>query len=361
MSSVRRPLIFKLNKCKIFMGEPLIGSIMQWRMQAIFEDKDGKIRASYDIIFINCYSATPHQAKVIFLDIADIDLKLKNSLSEPYRIFQSYIDAKKQTNKKYILIRKCDISNLYYPHIFVSYCYSTYNDIDKKTLMYFLTNFCQANPDYIIAHEQDYSDVIEFKNDKVVYHTRRWVNTNLSNKTIALQYNKFLLKSDVWKMYYIIQAKNHSLDSFKKQKNIWLRLDSGCSSSQLYNDTRCDCQDQLISALIEINKLNKNGLLIHIPAHDRKGFGWMIKSEEAHARYTHKYDIPPFNIPWDTLENDDWISLGNSKDLRTFDGAASILNLLEIQDVYLITNNSSKIESLKKYNIKVKRIPTDGK
>ncbi|TSJ81267.1 MAG: hypothetical protein NMK33_02060 [Candidatus Cardinium sp.] len=319
---------------------------MQWRMQAIFEDEDGKIRASYDIIFINCYAATPHQAKVVFLDISDIDLKLNNLLSEPYRIFQSYIDANKQTNKKYILIRKCDISNVYYPHIFVSNCYSTYKDIDKKTLMHFLTNFCQANPDYIIAHEQDYSDVIAFKNDKVVYHTTRLVNANFSNKTIVLQYNKCLLKSDVWKMYYIIQAKNHLLNALKK--NIWLRLDSGCSSSQLYNDTRCDCQDQLIKALIEISKLNKHGLLIHIPAHDRKGFGWMIKSEEAHAQYTHKYDIPPFNIPWDTLENDDWISLVNSKDLRTFDGAASILNLLEIQDVYLITNNSSKIASLTK-------------
>lgn len=194
-----------------------------------------------------------------------------------------------------------------------------------------------------------------------MYHATKWVNAKFSNKTIALQYNKCLLKSDVWKMYYIIQAKNNTLDSLKKKKNIWLRLDSGCSSSQLYNDTRCDCQDQLISALIEINNLDKNGLLIHIPAHDRKGFGWMIKSEESHNQHKQKQNMPPFNIPWDTLEDDDWISLDNSRDLRTFDGAASILNLLEIQDVYLITDNNIKIESLKKYNINVKRIPTNGK
>lgn len=361
MLSVRRPLVFRLNKCKIFIGEPLIGSIMKWRMQAIFEDTDGQIRACYDVTFINCYAETLHQAKVVFLDTSDIDLKLKNSLSEPYRTFQSYIDESKQTNKKYILIRKCDICNLYYPHIFVSYCYGAYDDVDKRTLMYFLTKFCQANPDYIIAYEQDYSDAIAFKNDKVVYYTTKWANANFYNKTIELQYNKCLLKSDVWKMYYIIQARNHSLGSLKKQKHTWLRLDSGCSSSQLYNDTRCDCQNQLISALIEINSLNKHGLLIHIPAHDRKGFGWMIKSEEAHTQYTHKYNIPPFNIPWDTLENDNWISLDNSRDLRTFDGTASILDFLKIQDVYLITNNNSKIESLKKYNINVKRIPTNGK
>jgi 3,4-dihydroxy 2-butanone 4-phosphate synthase/GTP cyclohydrolase II len=61
----------------------------------------------------------------------------------------------------------------------------------------------------------------------------------------------------------------------------------------------------------------------------------------------------------DTVEAN--IALGFAPDMRDYNAAAQVLNLLGIESLNLMTNNPSKISKLESYGIKVsKRIPIEA-
>ncbi len=52
----------------------------------------------------------------------------------------------------------------------------------------------------------------------------------------------------------------------------FIRLDSGCTSGQVFSDVTCDCREQLHLAMQECTA-NKTGIIVSIPAHDGRGWG----------------------------------------------------------------------------------------
>lgn len=62
------------------------------------------------------------------------------------------------------------------------------------------------------------------------------------------------------------------LPTLREQKNIFIRLASGCLSGQVFGDITCDCREQL--ELAKSACLEKGaGIIIHIPSHDGRGWG----------------------------------------------------------------------------------------
>ena len=55
-----------------------------------------------------------------------------------------------------------------------------------------------------------------------------------------------------------------------------LRIDSACSTGQIFGDLTCDCSDQLKSALVALEKRG-SGMVIRADAQDGRGLGTGFK------------------------------------------------------------------------------------
>ncbi len=134
-----------------------------------------------------------------------------------------------------------------------------------------------------------------------------------------------------------------------------LRLDSGCVSGQIYGDEACDCLDQLHEALrLLVMEENSSGVIIHIPGQDGRGFGTAPKAETEIYKRGGRGRIHS-TVALDTVAAAKALYGVEKYDLRSFDGAAFILNFLGINEVVLFTDNIEKVGTLEKYGVKVRR------
>lgn len=153
--------------------------------------------------------------------------------------------------------------------------------------------------------------------------------------------NKFWLISaelhgGVWDKHYIILFPQ--LKELILRGHSFLRLDSGCLSGMVLGDTTCDCLEQLRKA--QDIAAEKGGVIVHIPAHD--GRGWQ-DYKMANQRIMHETNL-------DTITTAKKFYGDESKiDQRTFDEAAIILRALGFPTGYkfdLGTQNPQKIKAL---------------
>jgi 3,4-dihydroxy 2-butanone 4-phosphate synthase/GTP cyclohydrolase II len=122
-----------------------------------------------------------------------------------------------------------------------------------------------------------------------------------------------------------------------------VRIHSECLTGDVFHSLRCDCGDQLENALKKIDEVGK-GVLIYMRGHEGRGIGLINKLMAYKLQEDGK----------DTVEAN--IELGFPPDLRSYGIAAQILMDLGVKDIILMTNNPLKIEELKKYDFKVKRM-----
>lgn len=92
---------------------------------------------------------------------------------------------------------------------------------------------------------------------------------------IITRFGKFeLVSAEVvggkWGIQYVLAFPNLSMVC--KQKNIFVRVDSGCNSGMLFGDVTCDCAEQLHKAQ-ELCVSNGSGVIISVPQHDGRGWG----------------------------------------------------------------------------------------
>lgn len=128
------------------------------------------------------------------------------------------------------------------------------------------------------------------------------------------------------------------------QEDVIVRLHSECMTGDVFGSLRCDCHDQLISALRTIGK-TKTGVLIYLRQEGR-GIGFINKIK-AYALQEEGLDTKEANI-----------ALGFRDDEREYSVAARIIRSLKIKSVRLMTNNPHKITELEQYGVKVtERIP----
>lgn len=128
------------------------------------------------------------------------------------------------------------------------------------------------------------------------------------------------------------------------QEDVPVRVHSECLTGDVLGSLRCDCRDQLETALRMIGEMER-GILLYMRQEGR-GIG-LINKIRAYGLQEHGYDTVEANL-----------ALGFRDDERDYSIAAHMLESLHVKSIQLITNNPKKIADLTKNGIKVTgRIP----
>jgi GTP cyclohydrolase II len=118
-----------------------------------------------------------------------------------------------------------------------------------------------------------------------------------------------------------------------------VRLHSACLTGDVLGSLRCDCGEQLHTAVLRIAELG-SGVLLYLD-HEGRGIGL--------ANKLRAYSIQDTGL--DTLDADR--HLGFSADERTYDVAAAMLKDIGVTRVEIMTNNPLKIDALREHGIDV--------
>lgn len=143
---------------------------------------------------------------------------------------------------------------------------------------------------------------------------------------------------DSWNKYSVLVSADIDLETFMPHfhtdKEIILRIDSGCETGQVFGDRTCDCAEQLHIALDEI--IENQGIVINIPHQDGRGLGLPYKLSTLYLQHV---------LGINTVESASLLSGDGVIDKRSYAGVVALLKFLGISTrarLNFLTNNPFK-------------------
>jgi len=122
-------------------------------------------------------------------------------------------------------------------------------------------------------------------------------------------------------------------------EDVATRMHSECLTGDVIGSLRCDCRDQLETALMKIGSLER-GVVLYLRQEGR-GIG-LANKIRAYALQDQGLDTVEANL-----------ALGFRDDERDYAVAAHMIHSLGIGSIQLMTNNPGKVEQLERYGVKV--------
>jgi GTP cyclohydrolase II len=124
-----------------------------------------------------------------------------------------------------------------------------------------------------------------------------------------------------------------------------VRVHSGCVTGDIFHSLRCDCYQQLQTALKLITEV-PFGAIVYVPYHEGRGIG-LFKKIKAYALQDEGLDTVEANL-----------SVGAPIDSRDYALAARALTDLGMSEIRLLSNNPAKEQALKAQGVQIReRVP----
>ena len=120
---------------------------------------------------------------------------------------------------------------------------------------------------------------------------------------------------------------------------VLVRVHSECLTGDVFGSKRCDCGDQLATAMETISKVGK-GVLLYM-RHEGRGIG-LANKLKAYALQDQGYDTVEANL-----------LLGFPADKRDYGIGSQILRDLGLSKIRIMTNNPKKVYGLEGFGLKV--------